>query len=166
MFVQKYKLFFVYIHITKNARKSPENLIVNAALLLYIIGMIYDYIYYNPNPTGAGSKGDCVIRAICAVSGQSWHDIYDDLCSEGRRLGDWGNSDAVWGAYLRRLGFARRSLPNTCPDCYTVGDFAADHFRGSYILGTGSHAVAVINGTIYDTADSSDAVPIFYFERR
>lgn len=88
MLVQKYKLFFVYIHITKNAQKSPENLIVNPAQTLYIIGMIYDYIYYNPNPTGAGSKGDCVIRAICAVSGQSWHDIYDDLCSEGRRLGD------------------------------------------------------------------------------
>lgn len=123
------------------------------------------YIYYNPNPTGKVTKGDCVIRAICAATGFGWYEVYDDLCDEGRRLGDWGNSDPVWGAYLRRLGFVRRSLPNTCPDCYTAEDFARDHKRGTYILGTGRHAIAVVFGVIYDTFDSSDEVPIFYFER-
>ena len=79
---------------------------------------------------------------------------------------DWGNSDPVWGAYLRSRGFERRAIPNTCPDCYTVGDFARDHSKGDYVLGTGRHAVAVLDGgLIMDTWDSSQEIPTFYFER-
>ena len=36
------------------------------------------YVYYNANPTGKAT-GDCVIRAISAVTGLSWRDIHWDL---------------------------------------------------------------------------------------
>ena len=122
------------------------------------------YRYYNPNPSGR-IAGDCVIRAISAALGESWQRVYVDLSVQGYYMSDWGNSDPVWGAYLRSRGFERRSLPNTCPACYTVGDFAADHPSGVYVLGTGSHAVAVIDGTVYDSFDSRNMIPTFYFER-
>lgn len=122
------------------------------------------YIYYNPNPAGKAA-GDCVIRAICKAFEADWATIYAALSLQGYMMSDWGNSDPVWGAYLRSKGFVRYSLPNTCPDCYTAEDFAQDHQQGTYILGTGRHAVAVVDGVIYDTWDSSGEVPIFYYER-
>ena len=122
------------------------------------------YKYYNPNP-GGKIAGDCVIRAISAVLGESWQAVYVDLSVQGYMMHDWGNSNGVWGAFLRSHGFERHSLPNTCPDCYTVGDFAEDHRKGRYVLGTGTHAVTVIDGDVYDSFDSSDMIPIFYYER-
>lgn len=73
------------------------------------------------------------------------------------------NADIVWGELLRENGFIRGIIPNTCPSCYTIKDFCKEHTTGTYVLGTGSHAVAVINGDYYDTWDSGDEVPIFYW---
>lgn len=123
------------------------------------------YRYFNPNPSGKNA-GDCVIRALCAALGESWQAIYAALSVQGYKMHDWGNSDPVWGAYLRSRGFVRRAIPDTCPDCYTVGDFARDHPKGVYVLGTGRHAVAVLDGgVVVDTWDSTSEVPVFYFER-
>jgi hypothetical protein len=122
------------------------------------------YVYYNPNPAKK-SAGDCVIRALCKAFEADWESIYAALSVQGYMMHDWGNSDPVWGAYLRSKGFVRYVLPNTCPDCYTIEDFARDHKKGTYILGTGRHAAAVVDGVIYDSWNSSGEVPIFYFER-
>ena len=54
------------------------------------------YEYFNKNPQGNYQAGDCAIRAISIVTGDSWEDIYDDLCDEGKYLGDWGNNNGVW----------------------------------------------------------------------
>lgn len=120
---------------------------------------------YNPNPSGRSDRMDCVVRALCAVLDKPWRTIYVILCLWGFRYFTWGNSDAVWGAYLRSLGWRREVIPNTCPDCYTVADFAADHPQGKYVLGTGTHAIAVIDGAVWDTSDSSGAMPIFYYTK-
>jgi hypothetical protein len=73
------------------------------------------------------------------------------------------NSDSVWGAVLREEGFKRYIIPNSCPDCYTVKDFCIDHPRGTYVLGTGGHVVTVVNGDYFDSWDSGEEVPIFYW---
>ena len=75
------------------------------------------------------------------------------------------NADSVWSKVLKDFGFKRRSIPDTCPACYTIREFCEDHPEGTYILGTGSHVVAVIDGNLYDTWDSLDETPILYWRK-
>lgn len=119
--------------------------------------------YFNPNPEGK-RVGDCVIRAICAATGQDWDTTYTGVALQAYILKDMPSANHVWRAYLKSKGFKRAIIPDSCPDCYTVADFADDHPRGDYVLGTGTHAVAVTDGGIVkDTWDSLGEVPIYYF---
>lgn len=122
------------------------------------------YRYFNLNPLGK-SVGDCTVRAIAKATNKSWIDIYYDLCDKGAELADMPSSNAVWGAYLYDIGFRRKTMPNTCPDCYSVADFANDHQYGIYILALSGHVVCVIDGVIYDAWDSSNETVIYYWER-
>ena len=122
-----------------------------------------EWIYFNPNPTGKHT-GDCVIRAISRVTGMSWDETYCAICAQGFDDKDMPSSDSVWNAYLREIGFKRRIIPDTCPHCYTVRDFCRDNPKGAFVLGTGSHAVAVVDGNYYDIFDSGDEIPVFYFQ--
>ncbi len=119
---------------------------------------------YNNNPNG-NRVGDCTVRAISKALGQTWEQTYVGLALQGFVMGDMPSADHVWGAYLRKHGFARRILPDTCPDCYTVEDFAADHPRGVYLLAIPGHVVCVEDSDYYDTWDSGGEVPVYFFER-
>ena len=123
------------------------------------------YIYYNPNPTGL-SVGDCTIRAISKITNTSWEITYLNLILQGYKMYDMPSANRVWGEYLRENGYIRRIIPDTCPNCYTVRDFCVDHPVGRYILGTGEHVVAVVDGNYYDSWNSGNEIPIYYFERR
>lgn len=118
--------------------------------------------YYNPNPRG-DKVGDCVIRAISAATGHDWDTTYTGVVFEGFVLKDMPSSNYVWGEYLRSRGFRRAVIPDTCPACYTVDDFANDHPDGVYVLGTGEHAIACINGEIWDTWDSRGEIPVYHY---
>ena len=122
------------------------------------------YKMTNPNPVGKFTS-DCVVRALSIAMGKSWDEIYIDLCGIGFSMGDWGSSNLVWGEYLKQHGYKRHVIPDTCPRCYTVRQFCADNPKGTYILATGSHVVAVIDGNYYDTWDSGNEVPIYYFKK-
>jgi len=122
-----------------------------------------DWIYYNPNPEGQ-RIGDCVIRAISAVMQKDWDKVYIGLVMQGYVDKDMPSSNSVWSRYLKQRGFRMSLLPDMCPGCLTIDDFAREHPKGKFILGTGQHAVAVIDGKIYDTWDSRGEIPIYYFE--
>lgn len=122
------------------------------------------YIAVNPNPRKLNT-GDCVIRAIAIAEDMGWDDIYLDLMVKGFMEKDMIESNALWASYLRCLGYTRHIIPDTCPDCYTVSDFANDHPTGTYILGTGTHAVAVVSGNYMDAWDSGERVPIYYWQK-
>lgn len=121
------------------------------------------FVYYNPNPD-KNLVGDCVIRAISKVTNQSWSDVYIGICVQGYIDKDMPSSNAVWGNYLKECGFRRRIIPNTCPDCYTVKQFCKDHSYGVYLLATGTHVIAIENGNYFDTWDSGDEVPIYFWQ--
>lgn len=122
------------------------------------------YVFYNPNYRGKFVE-DCVIRALIKVLHSDWETIFVELCSMALFMGDMPDSNEVWGKFLMEKGFRRRVLPNECPDCYTVREFCYDYPKGTYILATGSHVVAVVDGNYYDSYDSGDKVPIFYWEK-
>ena len=122
------------------------------------------YSYYNANPYKI-RVGDCVIRAISKALNQSWEDTYIDLTIQGYLMGDLLSSNAVWGAYLKSKGFTRDIISNDCPECYTIEDFCNEYPKGTYVIGTGTHAVCVIDSTIFDTWNSSGETPIYYYHK-
>ena len=122
------------------------------------------YKYFNPNPTGR-HVGDCSVRAIAKALNLSWDDAYRLITNQGFDMGDMPSSDAVWGAVLREKGFKRSVIPNVCPYCYTAEMFCRANPKGTYVLGFGKHVVTIIDGDIYDTWDSSQEIPIYYWHR-
>ena len=121
------------------------------------------WIEYNPNPL-AKRVGDCVVRAISKALDKPWEQTYTELCVQGFMMGDLPSSNAIWSAYLKHKGFKRHTIEN-CPDCYSIEDFCRDHPKGVFIIGTGSHAVAVVDANIFDAWDSRQETPVYYFEK-
>lgn len=119
------------------------------------------YVSFNANPSNS-RVGDCVIRAISKATGKSWEDVYLGVCIYGLMLHDMPSANHVWGDYLESLGFERSVIPNRK---YTVREFAEDHPRGSYILAISGHVVACVDGDWYDTWDSGDEIPVYFWRR-
>jgi hypothetical protein len=120
------------------------------------------YREYNPNPVGR-RVGDCAVRAIAKALDIDWETAYLKNVINGFQMGDVPSSDSVWGATLRQNGFYRKSIPDTCPDCYTAKDFCEDHPQGVYVLGFGGHVATVKHGDLFDSWDSSNEVPQYYW---
>lgn len=122
------------------------------------------YIHHNPNPNGRYVE-DCVVRAISVATERSWDDVFVHLSLQAFIMKNMPSVNKVWGSYLKNIGFSEERLPNSCPDCYTVRDFAQEHPKGTYILATGSHVVAVVDGNYYDAWDSGDELPVSVWRR-
>lgn len=118
------------------------------------------YAYFNPNPI-ANSDSDCAIRAVSAALNITWDEAFDLIAHNAKQMGTIMENNAAWGSVLRQHGFNRKIIPDSCPDCYSAEDFAIENPRGVYVLGFGTHTAAVIDGTILDTWDSRDEIPIY-----
>lgn len=122
------------------------------------------FIQYNNNPDQLITD-DCTVRAISTIMGQSWEETYVGLSTQGFMMHRMPVTNSVWGAYLEKHGWRRSAIPDTCPNCYTIKDFCRDNTQGIFLLATGSHVVAVIDGNYYDLSDSGDEVPIYAYWR-
>lgn len=118
--------------------------------------------HYNPNPVGR-QVGDCAVRAVSKALNIDWETAFVLLSMSGFSMGDMPSSDSVWGATLRQRGFYRKSIPNSCPDCYSAEDFCRDNPQGVYVLGFGGHVATVVDGDLFDSWDSSRESPQFYW---
>jgi len=122
------------------------------------------YIEYNPNPYGKRA-GDCVVRAITKAENSDWDTTYWRLALQGALVGDVISSDNVWNEYLKRIGYRRYIIPNECPNCYTLRNFCEEYPQGTYLVKMPSHIATVIDGNYYDTWDSGDETPLYYFRK-
>lgn len=120
------------------------------------------WIRCNPNPLGK-TTGDCVVRAIAIATDQSWRKTYRQLCDLGEIHADMPSSNYIWGTYLRQRGARQFLLPESCPECITVRAFCERYPEGVYVIGTGDHAVTVIDGDWYDSWNSEDEIPTYFW---
>lgn len=122
------------------------------------------HIFYNPNPDNK-MVGDCVVRAISKITDKSWRYTYLAICTFGLDMSDMPAANSVWGSYLYDCGFNVYLLPDTCPSCYTIKQFCEDYPEGKYIVCTGNHVVAVVDGDYYDAWDSGNEIPMYYWHK-
>lgn len=120
------------------------------------------FIQYNPNPEGK-RVGDCTVRAITKAMDSTWEQVYAGLTAYGFMHRDMPSANNVWGRYLKQNGFCRYLVDDLGKDVYTVEDFCNDHPRGTYILAIDGHVVCVQDGFYYDSWDSGDEIPIYYW---
>ena len=123
------------------------------------------YIYANPNPCRR-EEPDCVVRAVCLATGQDWDDVHWDLCILSHYECTMPSVNWLWDLYLHKCGFEKFLLPETCPKCVTVREFATRYPKGTYVIGTGSHAVCVRDGNWLDLFDSADEVPTYFYRKK
>lgn len=123
------------------------------------------WIEYNPNPTGR-HVGDCAVRAIAKALDVDWETAFALIASNAYAMGDMPSSDSVWGSVLRQNGFYRKAIPNRCPDCYTAKDFCRDNPDGVFVLGFGGHVATVKSGNIFDSWNSEDEIPVYFWYRK
>ena len=122
------------------------------------------YIEYNPNPCGR-RVGDCAVRALSKALDTTWEGAYIMLALNGLQMCDAMNADSVIGATLRKHGFTRKTISDTCPDCYDTAEFCKEFPTGTYVLFYGGHVACVDSGNLYDAWDSSAEVPQYYWEK-
>ena len=120
---------------------------------------------FNNNPVGR-RVGDCAVRAISLAIDADWETAFANLAYMAYKMGDMPSSNAVAGAVLRDHGYYMKTLPDTCPNCYTAADFCKDHPEGIFILVFSGHTACIIDGDIYDTWDSSNEIPVYYWYKK
>ena len=119
---------------------------------------------YNENPAGR-NVGDCAVRAVSVALGVDWETAFAMISNNAFQMADMPSSNSVWGAVLRQNGFRRSVIPNNCPDCYTAEQFAEDRPEGVYVLGFGNHVATLKDGIIYDSWDSSNEIPVYFWTK-
>lgn len=119
---------------------------------------------YQPNPAGR-NVGDCAVRAVAKALNTDWETAFAEIVSSAYMMADMPSSNAVWGAVLRKHGFKRTAIPDTCPDCYTAADFVIDHPNGVYVLGFGNHVATAVDGVVFDSWNSTNEIPQYYWHK-
>lgn len=123
------------------------------------------YVHYNPNPSGRNVE-DCSVRAVAKALNTDWESAYAMLVSNGFLLRDMPHANSVWGDLLKKQGFYRASIPNGCPECYTVTDFAREHPSGTFVLACSHHVLTVDSGNVFDSWDSSSEIPQYFWYKK
>jgi hypothetical protein len=104
------------------------------------------YKFFNKNAQG-NFVNDCVVRAIATAEHVTWDEAYDklsDLAQEdGTLLDDARFVESYLDATYHRVAHYSK----------TVGEFAEEYPRGTYLITMPGHITVVINGVVYDIFD-------------
>ena len=114
--------------------------------------------YYNANPYGRNTN-DCVIRAICGVTGREWEDVLMDLtmCAIKHKL--MVDDPDLYTKYLKENGWKKCRQPKKANGKKYKAYEWAPLFKGKAIAHVGAHhMVMVSHGKVWDTWYSLDGV--------
>lgn len=109
------------------------------------------YKYLNNN-THQRFVDDCTVRAISLAENKSWNYTYNKLSDLARSKGLMFNSVEFIEDYLD-YNYLRE-----CHTAKTVGEFAYENQKGTFLVTMPNHITVVIDGIIYDTFDCSDRI--------
>lgn len=105
--------------------------------------------YYNANARG-NFVNDCVIRAISKAERKSWDETYEELSDIAQEE----------GILLDDVNFVENYLDKrykrACHYSKTVGEFAEEYTKGTFLITMQGHITVVIDGIIYDTFDCTN----------
>ena len=129
------------------------------------------YKYYDANPKQK-KTGDCVIRALATAMNKSWDEVLTDLYKYALKYKQMLNDDTLYKKYLKDNGWIMlkqpRKIDNTkytgvefCQElqegcCFNYDDVTVDGFSNIIAHIGGHHVVAIIDGRIHDTWNSSN----------
>lgn len=126
------------------------------------------YQYNDGGREAAGYKGragDCVVRAIAIAAKRPYKEVYDsiNLLGKSERTGKRkrGKSSARNGVYKQTIKRYLESMGWRWTPTMAIGSGCTVHLRadelptGRLIVSVSRHTVAVIDGVIHDTHDSS-----------
>ncbi len=110
------------------------------------------FVFSNPHPEGC-LVGDCVKRAITIATNSNYQDVALGLNRFKRLINAKKfNERKNWIKYL--LEQYKATKLNGYKNI-KLGDFAKANPQGNYIIKVRKHCVAVVNGKVYDTWNSS-----------
>lgn len=114
--------------------------------------------FYNANPKNKFTC-DCGIRAISTATQIPYNQVVMELaemqCTTGYDVGD----TKLINKYLQSKGWIKHTQPRKADNTkYTGKEFCERaHYYENYIANIGGHhIVAIIDGRVYDTWDSTD----------
>lgn len=126
------------------------------------------FVYDDGGREAAGFKGqtgDCVCRAISIATGKPYREVYDLINDYGKaeRTGKRkrGKSNARTGVYKETIRKIMESFGWTWVPTMQIGSGCKVHLRedelpkGRLVANVSKHTVAVIDGVLHDTYDSS-----------
>lgn len=126
------------------------------------------FVYDDGGREAAGFKGqtgDCVCRAISIATGKPYREVYDLINDYGKaeRTGKRkrGKSNARTGVYKETIRKIMESFGWTWVPTMQIGSGCKVHLRedelpkGRLVVNVSKHTVAVIDGVLHDTYDSS-----------
>ena len=108
--------------------------------------------YFQPNPK-ENKTADCTIRAICAVTGLSWYEVFDKIVARARELCLFPSDRDFMDERMAMFGLIKIKLPRPKKGekAMTVHKFCKEHPHGKYVLRTAKHNIGVVDGKYYDT---------------
>lgn len=116
------------------------------------------YHYYNCNPHHKLTD-DCVIRAICSSTGDSWEKTIKELTEYSIKTGYMLNTPECYGEFLKDQGYIKQKQPvNKDGTKVRFKDFA-EKFDGHAICHCGKgHVTYVADNSTWDIWDVSNEV--------
>lgn len=129
------------------------------------------FTYANANPKNK-KTGDCVIRALAIAMNKSWDDVLTDLYKYAMKYKQMLNDDILYKKYLKDQGWVMlkqpRKIDNTkytgfefCRELqegtsFNYDDISVDEYDNIIAHIGGHHIIAIIDGKIHDTWNSSN----------
>ena len=121
------------------------------------------YHYYNCNPHHKLTD-DCVIRAICSSTGDSWEDTMRALVERSIKTGYMLNTPECYGKYLESIGYVKQKQPSQKDGKKLRFKDFCKKFDGHAICHCGkNHVTYVADNSVWDIWNTEDEIVGVYW---